>query len=369
MADSPPPPVTNSIKDPPYFQTMTDGRIVVYPNAYFGWSGDDGVLVQQAALQAGGALISGQGGIAGAIGFGPWPYNFETSAVIPSQVSVLGAGPATVLAAAPALGVAAIPTIGVSACLYMHGPSGAGSNRALNRGGVIRDLTFDGTTGGQFAAGLDIGDGWGFRLDNIECRNFTEVGQIAWRLANDQFYTEKMTATQMVLRNNSICCYMGSTVPGDVSHGYNRLQMNCYLLNGNSAGGQNGCIVDQGVNLYNSELDLYGNNQQTANTISSKVLAIQGSNGAGANSIIQYCRLYLTFEADGTGANMATDIFYGSASNLISECQGILRSTGSAGNTNGVTGQLSFGGQIVPANGDLQAIATAPTTWGPPWPS
>lgn len=60
-----------------------------------------------------------------------------------------------------------------NAGFYMHDTTaGDGSDRTANSSGLIRDLIIDGTNASTATIGLDIGDGWGYRLDHVFIENF-----------------------------------------------------------------------------------------------------------------------------------------------------------------------------------------------------
>src|SRR5215470_1600503 len=112
---------------------------------------------------------------------------------------------------------------GTGACFHWHDlTSGDGSNRAANSCGAIRDLVIDGTNAGSSAYGINMGDGWGYRLDHVFIENFTGTNSIGLYLNNQNYFTEKLVATAVTVRNctTHVRLTQGS---GDNSFEYNDL--------------------------------------------------------------------------------------------------------------------------------------------------
>lgn len=246
--------------------------------------------------------------------------------------------------------------------IYMHGSGGpsAGANPALNPSGTLRDLVIDGTNCGANVTALDVGDGWGFRLDHLFCQNFSGSGSIGVRIGNDSYFTEKMAATGIVSRGNSTQVYMDSTFSTDVSHGY--CDLDFYLYN---QPGFNALTVAAGVNLYGGSLKIRGNHD-TSNTklTGNWIIGITGTFG-GRSSTMEDMFLDIRMEGNQGNTYSATKLHFGNSGNHITNSFGMIEITGPAdGNgvmTDGSSGQLAFAGIVgTSGTGSMQAIRTSP---------
>jgi len=83
-----------------------------------------------------------------------------------------------------------------------HGPT-SGPVQHNTKSGTIANLTIDGTSAGANAIGVDVGDGWGHRLDHLWIQNFTGASAIGLSVCNRQFWTEKFQARHVTLINNT----------------------------------------------------------------------------------------------------------------------------------------------------------------------
>lgn len=152
MPDQPasrPPPPPPAPGDPPFIQRMIDGALIVYPLAYYGWSGDDALNINAALLQA--AQLE-RGGTAAPVRLAPYPYTplspvtMFTGSVLEGVVPVnadAGGQVADLFGAvlAPAAGWAAPGLAGANpGVIYLAPP--AGSSGVLRRP-VIRHLWVD----------------------------------------------------------------------------------------------------------------------------------------------------------------------------------------------------------------------------------
>jgi hypothetical protein len=239
----------------------------------------------------------------------------------------------------------------------MHDPVIRDGNQSgWNSSGCIRDLIIDGTSTGAGAVGLDIGDGWGYRLDHLFVENFTGASAIGINIINRSYFTEKMEATNIHVRNCTTQVALDTAIPArDHSHGYNDLEF--YL---EVEPGQSGVVARNGVNLYSSSLRIRGNFYGPS---SAAVLTLTGQDGIGDYSIIQASHIQITGETD-AGHSGPQTIAFGTPSNgnqMINN-YGIIKLTGAFTASNAVPGCFTFGGILI-GDSVLQTVNTAPLGW------
>jgi hypothetical protein len=296
-------------------------------------TGADDVPNLQAAITA--IANASPNGFGGKAYFGSGTYSIQSKLTIPHSMVVEGAGASTIF------------EVSNAGTIYMHDNTAAHStNRSQNLPGVLRDFLVEGINATSSSTiGLDVGDGWGFLLEHLFIQNFSVAGMIGLRIANDQYYTEKMRTIDITLRNNATQVYMGANnANNDISHGYCDLEFTFYVLpdqttfSGGTVG-QNGLVVDQGVNLYACKLTIFGNHQMTTNSINPNVgiIVIKGNNGS-SYSDINWCNFNIQMEGDGGGGGNISipKIYFGSTSNSISDSYGIIRISGASAATGSV---------------------------------
>jgi hypothetical protein len=346
------------------YKMVDSSRLVVSSQG-----GDDAPALQAMVNQAAADTVTGRGGF---LRLGPFDYKLKSRVSVPHQMKIEGCGSATRL----------MPT--GSGGIYMHDNANVhGANNLMNRTGILRDFTLDGTNCTVPCIALDFGDGWGFLLEGIRVENFNTYGSIGIRFANDAYYTEKTWMKAVVVRNCAMQMYINSTVPSDVSKGYNDIELSIYMLPNNttdSSGkvlGQYGIILDGGTNFYNSSFRLRGNSQTVtaafpapasglkteAGTAMPPIceIALIGDNGNGQKSTFSRSHLDIQTEGDGGNPFAPIKLYYGTAGHQIEDCQGFMIMTGGnngSSNTNGTSGQLQFAGIV--KGSDLQAIVTKP---------
>lgn len=251
-----------------------------------------------------------------------------------------------------------------AAGFYMHDTaSGDGSDRTKNSSGSIRDLIIDGTNASAGAIGLDIGDGWGYRLDHVFVENFTGTNSIGFRIGNDFYFTEKMRGTSLHARNCTTLVYMDSTVTSDVSHGYNDLEFYISLNPGQMSAGQNGFTFDKGVNYYGGSLVVRGNQYTTTASTGAWFFGVINSNGAGNYSRIHECYLDIRVEGDGGNSFSPTRLHVNNSQNGIFDCWGRFTMSGAGGAPDATSGQFQLSG-VVPSN-TMVPIRTEAPDWQP----
>jgi hypothetical protein len=216
---------------------------------------------------------------------------------------------------------------------------------------------------GNNTTGLDIGDGWGYRLDHVFVENFTGTGSIGFRIGNDYYFTEKMVGTSLHARNCTTLVSMDSTVPSDVSHGYNDLEFYISLNPQQLSSGQNGFTFDKGVNYYGGSLVVRGNQYTTTSNTGAWFIGIINGNGAGKYSQILECFLDIRVEGDGGNSFSPTRLYVNNPQNGIFDCFGRFTMTGAGGAPNAVAGQFQLSG-LVPSV-SMVPIRTEAPDWEP----
>jgi hypothetical protein len=307
---------------------------------------------------------------------GPGSFYINEVIDIPHQGALWGVGPLTQVYCVPT-NPKTNPPSGLSG-FYMHDTAADGgytdADLTANSVGSVRDLLIDGSSAVAGSIGLDIGDGWGYRLDHVYVQNFFQPGSIGIRIGNDVYYTEKMRSTDVVVRNCATHVYMNTT-ENDISHGYNDLEFSFWLLPENTVQngtviGQRGLWIDEGVNYYGGSLTIRGNSETVTSAFPTPqdggpfVIGLTGSNGSNGYSQLNLCRLDIRIEGDAGNEYAPMKLYYGATGNNISDCYGLFQisgGTGGSGDTNGQTGQFDFAGIIIGA--DLVAIWQAPPDW------
>jgi hypothetical protein len=292
---------------------------------------------------------------------GPGVFEIDEVIQIPHKAEVLGVGASTRV------------MCNGDAGFYMHDTTASdGSSSAANSSGCIRDLIIDGTNANAGSIGLDIGDGWGYRLDHIFVENFTGADSIGYRIGNDYYYTEKMRGTNLHARNCTTLVYMNTTISSDVSHGYNDLEF-CISLNpGGPANTQSAFTFDDGVNYYGGSLLVRGNQYYLADApdpgpwFFGLTGSITDKGGHTYYSQILECLLDVRVEGDPNGSNVysVNRLYAENSSNGIFDCWGRFTMTGSNGTPTAQQGQFQLSG-LVPSV-SMVPIRTEAPDWEPP---
>jgi hypothetical protein len=231
-------------------------------------------------------------GTGGVVYLAPGDYYINNTIVLPQQtnspswypVSLRGSRGATVIHQGSAC------TTGI----YMHRTTGyTGQNNSpsnIGRQGAIIDLTLDGTNAPSGAIGMDVGDGWGGRVD-ATVSNFDTVGAIGFLFINRTMWTEKWRLTLDLINCHTGIVADCSTFATGSSHEYNDFDLYFYLLGAYNEGGagggsktgssQNGMIWKNGSYLGSGSLRMRGSlggygTPQTVYTVSNVTVANPG---------------------------------------------------------------------------------------------
>jgi len=364
------PPNTDPPPGIPVIQTMTDGSLAVAPLASFpGYAGmDDAGPLNAACLQATGAY--GRGGLLRLL---PADYNLLSQWQIGQQATngQTGFGPCSVygIPGATRILVNYNATLASGGAVNMHRTSGYGQqfgNPADPPTGSLKYLIIDGTNAGNNAALLSVGDGWGYEVHQVYCDNAAGNNSVGAYFNKQVFWSEK-DRFLMHLRGNTIAGIF-DTQNADVSHEYNWIELFLFCN-----AGQQGIILQNGVNLGGVNMWLYGNMSSANDPVTAASLAVL--NILGANSRLFEADLHFKSEANpGNGDN----VDFPSMIIATANSQGIKQCCGRISGTNFANSQLngaefSFRGLIAGDPALAKAFPGAPgsnatITTQPPFP-
>jgi hypothetical protein len=288
----------------------------------------------------------------GFVWLGPGEFYINKVITIPHKAAVLGVGAET-----------RVMCVG-KAGFYMHDTNpGDGNNRTANSSGHIRDLIIDGTKAGSDAVGLDIGDGWGYRLDHVFVENFTGSAAIGIYMNNQNYFTEKMLATSIHVRNCTTQVLLAQG-PGGPSFEYCDLAFYFAIQPG-----QDGFVVSNGGYLAGGSLKIRGNAySQQAKAAQGYVIRVGTStSGNGDGSCIGSCCLDVAVEQNlydsGYGYIPGT-IYFANSNNTMLNDYGMLvfRDTPWTPSNLATDQQFTFRG-ICGGDSNLTTYVQVPVTW------
>lgn len=251
----------------------------------------------------------------------------------------------------------------------LHGPAGADGIRWLSTVlppdnpapggpvmGTLRDFTIRGDQAGANAVGLHMGDGVGFHVDKVMARDYAGTGCAGFFMDNSVNWTEKCKL-DLISLNNTTALIKGTTT-GKQSFEYNDIYL--FML---MQAGQNGVqLGNNGAYMDGGSLTVRANcGTSSIGALGTSVLQISGS-GGGFNA--HYDRTRLDIACENTGGTFAPQtINFGTSSNTITDCMGILAFQGSGWVASNVgAANLKFGGIIV-GDANLLANNNIPTGW------
>lgn len=311
--------------------------------------------------------------------------------------SPVGSGPAISLQYGQALrgcNDTVLMYLGNAQCVYAHSQAQATGPADLQvypqniMGPEVSGLTIDGSLAGEYAVGLDVGDGDDGFIWRVRTAHFNQANQYGMLILNRYDYTEKWRIyTQHFDCQNPVV--IGADLglpkpplnPASTSFMYNDFEFHINALTGVGNGGtipvtQNGVAIGgviqtaQGgvtyghANLANARLCIRGNWQNpgltAGNLTQNPSFALSlGVTGDSSHPAIARCLLDIAVETDGSGsgANLPTTILFNDTGSVITNCTGRLvfndgwTSTNLGGSSNpGVSGNpglFSFAGPIV----------------------
>lgn len=301
--------------------------------------------------------------LVGSVLLGPGDWYVSTSITKPPKADLIGSGPGTVIYVVGSNINGTSPNF---AGIYSHhNETGlTGSTQHCTKSGTIANLVVDGTSAAAGAIGIDVGDGWGHRIEHVWIDNFSQSGSIGLSVCNRQFWTEKFYAQDVNLINNSTGAQHW-TVVGANSQEYQDVSYFIWAENN-----QNG-VTFQGVK-WNGVLTVEGNIGVVSTADTNWMvgfLSDVAGNGGGPSAVIADCCVnyevnvmslpsgqpnpYSFYFGPPTGSNPAST-FAGS---------GFIRSAGGGsgtggGSCNAAAGQFQFRGLLRESNSTMQAVTT-----------
>lgn len=187
-------------------------------------------------------------------------------------------------------------------------------------GGGISGITFDGSSMGGTSAAVHIGDIYNLAVD-FGARYFGSAASIGAWFDNNYHWTEQMHGRVWCENNATNVVFDNSTNAGTAATGsFDRMTLDIFV---NQNGLGNGVVFQNGANLEDGRLGIYGN--FTGGGASKfYVLTLTGSNGSGA-SLISNSVLSIGAELDTLTSVVPGTINFGSAAtNTITNCTGIM---------------------------------------------
>jgi hypothetical protein len=294
----------------------------------------------------------------GAVVLAPGDYYINAQLTKPSKADLIGSGPGTVIHVVGGSGITAI---------YSHHDEAGitGTNAHQTKSGTIANLTVDGTSAGDNAIGIDIGDGWGHRIDHVWINNFTGTDAIGLSVCNRVFWTEKFQARHVTLVNNTTAVQHYLASPADQSHEYQDVEY--YIW---AQPGQNGIIV-QGVH-WNGSMRVRGNFQRSDGAVGAVITLRQDPSTPSLGSAEMLGSFDISVEMNGTDDNNPVAINFPDTAAPLSgpfSGTGFLRFDGGgraiAAAAAGMAGMILFRGMVLEANDTIQAVfapATSPAS-------
>lgn len=278
----------------------------------------------------------------GSVLLGPGDFYVNAPIVKPPKADLIGSGPGTVIFV-----VGGTSTTGVTGISCHHGVT-PGQVRHFTKSGTIANLVVDGTGAGAGGIGVDVGDGWGHRLDHVWINNFTGTGAIGLSVCNQFFWTEKLQARHVTLVNNTTAVQHWLSGTSAQSQEYQDVEYYLWM-----EPQQNGIVV-QGVK-WNGSMRVRGN--VLKGTASGNAVITLKADPAGAGNAAMHGFFDISTEVNnGTGAVNPASITFADGNQGPFAGTGYLRFTG--GQTNAAVGQIQFRGMVVEGNQSLQAVLT-----------
>jgi hypothetical protein len=287
----------------------------------------------------------------GLIWLGVGSFYITSLTIHPDQTttSIWGMGPATT-----------IYVVGAGPGIYMHRTSGYGNQYTqgmVKTVGSLCNFVVDGTHATSGAIGVDVGDGWGYKVD-LTIGNFNAGGCIALNIINRIAWTEKGDFRASLMDNDTAVVIDQVGANHDVSHEY--CEFTFYMWCDSE---QQGIILQNGVNVTGSLFRVRGNMSLTnsGDVTPKAMISIIGSDG-GAN----YSQLYasmLSIKVEGNNSDGSTPpvaFYMNSSSNAVKQCQGIIAHSLSSSVLNG--GEFTFRGLMTASDTGIAGMYTGSNT-------
>jgi len=281
----------------------------------------------------------------GSVVLAPGDFYVNSQITKPPKADLIGSGPGTV-----------IHVVGNITGISSHHVATSGPFQHATKSGTIANLVVDGTDGGASAIGIDVGDGWGHRIDHVWVNNFTGTSAIGLSVCNRQFWTEKFQARHVTLVNNTTAVQHWLSGVMAQSQEYQDVEYYIWVVSN-----QNGIIV-QGVH-WNGSMRVRGNVQKGAGGNAVLTLKADPSVPSAGNAAMRGFFDISTEVNAGTGTVNPASINFADGNQGPFFGTGFLRFTG--GQTNAAAGQLQFRGMVIEGNNTIQAV-TAPSPFPAP---
>jgi hypothetical protein len=261
-----------------------------------------------------------------------------------ANTSIRGMGPATL-----------VYVVGGGTGISMHRTVNYGAQYGLpaqQTVGYLCDFVVDGTHATGGAIGVDVGDGWGYKVD-LTIVNFSAAGCIALNIVNRYFWTEKGRFTANLMNNDTAVVIDRTNVNDDVSHEY--CEFFFYLF---CNGGQQGIVLQNGVNCDGCFFRIRGNMGTTNTNPSPRIpamITVTGTDGVGDYSQISGSLFAIKVEGNGSDTYPGTAFVLGSSNNIVKQCQGIIIHSLQDSILNG--GEFTFRG-LIAGDTNLSGVTT-----------
>jgi hypothetical protein len=275
----------------------------------------------------------------GSVVLAPGDFYVSSQITRPPKADLIGSGPGTV-----------IHVVGNITGISSHHGTTPGPVQHATKSGTIANLVVDGTSAGTSAIGVDVGDGWGHRIDHVWINNFTGTSAIGLSVCNRLFWTEKFQARHVTLVNNTTAVQHWLSGVQAQSQEYQDVEYYIWVVSD-----QNGIIV-QGVH-WNGSMRVRGNVQKGRG--GNAVLTLKADpppNSAGNAEMRGFFDISTEVNAGTTGTLNPASISFADPNQGPFLGTGFLRFTG--GRTNAPAGQLQFRGMVIEGNNTIQAVST-----------
>jgi hypothetical protein len=321
-----------------------NGDILVIPLSTYSLGGDDAAWINTAFTTYCPTEVdndTGQTYIVGTVRLIGTIYSIQSQVTKPPAANLVGTAGTWLSVTGNITGV------------WSHFPATAGTAQHSTKGGKVANMVIDGTNAGASGIGLDIGDGWGHKVENIWVQNFTGANGIGLSIANRQFYTEKLTVRNCSIINNTTGVMHWAPVGGN-SQEYNYLEYFIWVLPN-----QNGVVI-QGVTL-NGQWYMNGNIKKGEGLNS--LITFQD---AGGNAGQYHGLANISVETNtGTGSNLVAAFMTFTAADQVFFGTGYIRFTGGSV-VGAVPGNIQWRGMVNAGNNSFQAVTTPAYVAGSP---
>ena len=254
---------------------------------FSGGADPTGTNDSSAAFQAALNAVPSTGGV---VGVPPGVYKVGTALTVPVlQTYITGAG----------RGVTQINSYVTGDCIRAYGTATANSQT----GGGIIGLTIDGTHAGNNSSGIHVGDMYRPVFDQLAVQNFTGTGSKNIWFDNNYSWMEQATGRIWSTNSKNLVVFDNSVnTSGGATGSFDRTCMDIFLIN-EAAG--NGVTFQNGAEIYDGKLGIYGNFSVGQAGTAYTVLTITGSNTPDGYSRIASSQLNIGVELAGANTTVA----------------------------------------------------------------